>query len=114
MGPAFPFILISQNNQRMMASTENLITAKLTAMLRCRPLSVDKKATLKCSAFDMEVIFHSHAIKTHFHKNGCALGLILKVRVFGTRKWPIESRECSNVIKHDEVVKSGRYSVSIW
>ena len=43
---------------------------------------------VKCSAFDMEMIFHSHANKTHFHKKGCALGLILKVRVFGTRKWP--------------------------
>ena len=41
---------------------------------------------VKCSAFDMEMIFHSHANKTHFHKKGCALGLILKVRVFGTRK----------------------------
>ena len=45
---------------------------------------------VKCSAFDMEIIFHSHANKTHFHKRGCALGLVLKVRVFGTRKWPIE------------------------
>ena len=44
---------------------------------------------VKCSAFDMEIIFHSHANKTHFHEKGCALGLILKVRVFGTRKWPI-------------------------
>ena len=26
---------------------------------------------------------------THFHKKGCALGLILRVRVFGTRKWPV-------------------------
>ena len=43
----------------------------------------------RCSAFDMEIIFHSHAKKTHFHKKGCALSLILKVRVFGTRKWPI-------------------------
>jgi len=37
----------------------------------------------------MEIIFHSLANKTHFDKKGCALGLILKVRVFGTRKWPI-------------------------
>ena len=37
----------------------------------------------------MEMIFHSHANKTHFHKKGCALGLILKVRVSETRKWPI-------------------------
>ena len=44
MGPAFPFFLFSQNNQLMMVSTENLATVKLTA--RCRPLSVDKKATL--------------------------------------------------------------------
>ena len=40
----------------------------------------------------MEITFHSHANKTHFHKKGCALGLILKVRVFGTRKWPIKQR----------------------
>ena len=33
------------------------------------------------SAFDMGMIFHSYANKTHFHKKGCALGLILKVRV---------------------------------
>ena len=37
----------------------------------------------------MEIIFHSHANKTHFHKKGCAPSLILKVRVFGTRKWHI-------------------------
>ena len=37
----------------------------------------------------MEIIFHSQANKTHFHKKGCAPKLILKVRVFGTRKWPI-------------------------
>ena len=43
---------------------------------------------VKCSAFDMKMIFHSHANKTHFHKKGCAPSLILKVRVFGTRKWP--------------------------
>ena len=33
----------------------------------------------------------SHANKTHFRNKGCVLGLILKVRVFGTRKWPIEA-----------------------
>ena len=45
---------------------------------------------VNCSAFDMELIFHFQANKTHFHNKGCAPGLILKVRVFGTRKWPIE------------------------
>jgi len=43
----------------------------------------------RCSAFDMEISFHSHANKTHFRKKGCAPSTILKVRVFGTRKWPI-------------------------
>ena len=28
-------------------------------------------------------------IKNHFHVNGFALSLALKVRFFGTRKWPI-------------------------
>ena len=33
---------------------------------------------VKCSAFDMEIILHSHANKTHFHKKGCAPTLIWK------------------------------------
>ena len=48
---------------------------------------------VKFLAFNMEIIFHSHANKTHFHKKGCALGLILKVKVLGTQKWPIEQTE---------------------
>ena len=40
----------------------------------------------KCEGFDMKIIFISHANKTHFK---VALGLVLKVRVFGTRKWPV-------------------------
>jgi len=36
----------------------------------------------------MEMIFILMQI-THFHNKGFALGLILKVRVFGTRKWSI-------------------------
>ena len=39
----------------------------------------------------MEIIFHSHANKTHIHKKGCAPSLVLKVRVFETRKWPIKA-----------------------
>ena len=33
--------------------------------------------------------FYSHANKTHFHNKGSALGLVLKVRVFEAREWPI-------------------------
>ena len=32
---------------------------------------------VKRSAFDMEILFHSHANKTHFHNKGCALGSFL-------------------------------------
>ena len=38
----------------------------------------------------MNMSFYSLANKTHFHNKGLALGLALKVRGFGTRKWPIE------------------------
>ena len=44
----------------------------------------DKKE-VKCLAFDMKMIFLSHANKTDFRRKCCALGLILKVRIFGTR-----------------------------
>ena len=43
----------------------------------------------RSSNFDMEMIFHFHANTINFHMKGSALGLILKVRVFGTRKSPI-------------------------
>ena len=41
---------------------------------------------VRCSACDMEIIFHSHANKTHFHEEGCAPNLVLKQRRGGTRK----------------------------
>ena len=40
----------------------------------------------RCLAFGRKISFHSHTNKNHFHKKGCAPSLILKVRVFGTRK----------------------------
>ena len=39
--------------------------------------------------FSCENDFYYHANKTHFHKKGFTLGLVLGVRVFETRKWPI-------------------------
>ena len=73
----------------------HLISASLNRPFPSSPGSLFQKKG-RCSAFDMEIIFHSHANKTHFHKKGCAPSLILKVRIFGTRKWPILSyrREC--------------------
>ena len=49
-------------------------------------------------AFDIEMIFHSYVYKTHLHKKGCALSLILKVRVFGTWKWPVSNVPGKSVI----------------
>jgi len=37
----------------------------------------------------MKMISYSHANKSRFHKKEFALGFALKVRLFGTRKWPI-------------------------
>ena len=44
------------------------------------------KNEVQCSAFNVEMIFHSHPNKSYFPKKGCALRLILKARVFGTRR----------------------------
>ena len=58
----------------------------------------------------MKIIFHSRANKTHFHKKDCAPSLILKVRVFGTRKYPIDWRITSAKVKgaRDSAGVSGR------
>ena len=48
----------------------------------------------KCEAIDVKMIFNYDANKTHFHNKGFALSLVLKVRCFGTRKWPIASFPC--------------------
>ena len=58
----------------------------------------------------MEIIYHSHANKTHFHKKGCAPSLILKVRVFGTRKWPTVNLSFE-LIKHVRVPTSAEKPV---
>ena len=42
----------------------------------------------KCEAIDMKMIFNYDANKIYFHNKGFALSLVLKVRFFGTRKWP--------------------------
>ena len=43
----------------------------------------------KCETIDMKIIFYSHSNITHLHKKDFALSLVLKVRVLGTREWPI-------------------------
>ena len=47
------------------------------------------RSEAKCEAIDMKSIFCYHANKSYFHKKGVAPWLVLlKVRVFGTQKWP--------------------------
>ena len=55
--------------------------------LRCRKSRVLKRGQVQ--NWKMKMIFYYHAIKTHFYKKGFAFSLVLRVRVFGTRKWPI-------------------------
>ena len=41
------------------------------------------------SAVGMKIIYYSQTNKTHLHTESFALSLVLKVRDFGTRKWPV-------------------------
>ena len=43
----------------------------------------------KYKAIDMKMSFYSHANKTNFLDKGFVPSLVLEVRVFGTRRWPI-------------------------
>ena len=53
----------------------------------------------------MEVIFHSHANETHFHKKGCAPRLILKSEGF----WNSEVAYWSSILS--AVSKFGPYRI---
>ena len=61
-----------------------------------RPFPSSKKSRFqneaKCETFVVKKSFICIIIKNHFHINGFALSLALKVRFFGTRKWPIYLR----------------------
>ena len=71
-----------------------------------RPFPSSKKSHFeseaKCEAIDMEMIFNYDANKTHFHNKGFALSLVLKVRFFGTRKWPIGHKSAPGKNKKGE------------
>ena len=68
--------------------------ARDTATVKAnRPFPSSKKFHFqneaKCETFVVEMSFNYDANKTHFHNKGFALSLVLKVKLFGTRKWPI-------------------------
>ena len=43
-----------------------------------------------CEAIDMKMTRYSHANETLFTRKVLFFNLVLKMRVFGTRKWPID------------------------
>ena len=68
-----------------------------------RPFPSSKKSHFqneaKCETFVVKMSFICITIKNHFHVNGFALSLALKVRFFGTRKWPIMVDSQAHVIQ---------------
>ena len=70
-----------------------------------RPFPSSKKSHFqneaKCETFVVKMSFICIIIENHFHINGFALSLVLKVRFFGIRKWPIAS--CLNVRYYVEI-----------
>jgi len=72
----------------------------LGTLIRC-PVDWRKKRTFSNCARPLfrsrryeNDFFYSHANRTHFHEKGVALGLVLKVNGFGTRKWPVSVSIC--------------------
>ena len=78
-----------------------------------RPFPSSKKSHFqseaKCEAIDMKMIFNYDANKTHFYNKDFALSLVLKVKFFGTRKWPISQFSCENEFSLHENEKSFLY-----
>ena len=68
-----------------------------------RPFPSSKKSHFeneaKCETFLVKISFICIIIKNHFHINGFALSLALKVRFFGTRKWPNRNKKHRSLIK---------------
>ena len=68
--------------------------SKIRTKTHNRPFPSSKKFHFqneaKCETFVVKMSFNYDANKTHFHNKGFALSLVLKVNLFGTRKWPIK------------------------
>ena len=88
----------------------------LTMRLQNRPFLSSKNSHFqneaKCETFVVKMSFICIIIKNHFHINGFALSLALKVRFFGTRKWPIRGpRLYTAVTKHAPSLTSTKLQV---
>ena len=76
-----------------MFATENRKGAKRYCLRKNRPFPSSKESHFqneaKCETFVVKMRNICIIIENHFHIYGFALSLALKVRFFGTRKWPI-------------------------
>ena len=82
---------MTTNRKRHLKS--EFVQLQTSLILFNRPFPISKKFHFpneaKCETFVVEMSFNYDANKTHFHNKGFALSLVLKVKLFGTRKWPI-------------------------
>ena len=90
---AFFFLPSLPTTQRGLCRGERYSEVMIAQFILNRPFPSSKKSHFqseaKCEAIDMKMSFNYDANKTYFHNKGFALSLVLKVRFFGTRKWPI-------------------------
>ena len=94
--------------QTIIAVIQNSLTAKYANLKnnksfpRClKPLF---QSEAKCKTIDMNL--NSHAKKNHFQIKGFSLTLVLRVRMFGTQKWPLG---------HFEVARGlARSRIALW
>ena len=86
--------LISENILRSFRNAEESFSASFKRVNR--PFPSSKKFHFqneaKCETFVVEMSFNYDANKTHFHNKDFALSLVLKVKLFGTRKWPVKKK----------------------
>ena len=66
-------------------AVNNADDQKEMTLSSCPKLLLKSEATHKAIDMKMFFYFYFYANKTHFHKKGFALSLVLKVRIFGTR-----------------------------
>ena len=79
--PDFPRCSLSKRSLQELSA--NFKDSQLAVSEFPRGLCIETRSSAQPLTDENDI--HSHANKTHYHKKGCALGLTLKVRTFGTR-----------------------------
>ena len=81
------FLLIKMEEKKNNLLIDFYFQAKLNRLFSSC-LKSQFQCEAKCETI-MKIIFYSHSNITHLHKKGFAFGLVLKVRVLGTRECSI-------------------------